>query len=130
NEPVSRISPMKLPIRIRITISYFIIFSLAGILLCCTSYLMARRSLYLAVDHDLDEHVDDVRDFFMTHQLGADFEQTRAQVNAEFKSKDDGKWLQIRNDQGQWVYRSQRMLLASHDLSDPALLSSRGRISS
>jgi heavy metal sensor kinase len=121
---------MKLPIRIRITISYFIIFSLAGILLCCASYLMARRSLYLAVDHDLDEHVDDVRDFFTTHQLGADFEQTRAEVNAEFESKDDGKWLQIRNDQGQWIYRSQRMLLAPHDLPAAALLSSRGRISS
>jgi heavy metal sensor kinase len=120
---------MKLPFRIRLTISYFIIFSLAGILLCCTSYLMARRSLFIAVDHDLDEHIDDVRDFFAAHQLGADFEQTRAQVNAEFALKDDGKWLQIRDDQGQWVYRSRRMLLAPHDIAAAPSLPSKGRVS-
>jgi len=121
---------MKLPIRIRLTISYFVIFSLAGILLCCASYVMARRSLHIAVDHDLDEHVDDVRDFFGAHRLGADYDQTRAAVSAEFELKDDGKWLQIRDDQGRWIYRSRRMLFAPHDISVTDPIPPQGRISS
>jgi heavy metal sensor kinase len=121
---------MKLPIRIRLTIGYFVIFSLAGILLCCASYAMARRSLHIAVDHDLDEHIDDVRDFFAAHRLGANFEQTRTEVSSEFELKDDGKWLQIRDDQGRWIYRSRRMLLAPHDIPIAGPLPPQGRISS
>jgi signal transduction histidine kinase len=120
---ILQVQGMTLPIRIRLTIGYLVIFSLAGILLCCASYMMARRSLYIAVDHDLDEHIDDVRDFFAAHHLGAGYEQARSQVSAEFGLKDDGKWLQIRDDQGRWIFRSRRMMLAPHDIpfSDPRL---------
>jgi len=121
---------MKLPIRIRLTIGYCVIFSLAGILLCCASYMMARRSLLIAVDHDLDEHIDDVRDFFAAHRLGADFDRTRAEVSAEFDLKDDGKWLQIRDDRGRWIYRSRRMMLAPHDIPASVNLPPHGRTSS
>lgn len=123
--PVRR---MQLPIRIRLSIGYFMIFSIAGILLCCASYLMARRSLYIALDHDLDEHIDDVRDFFVAHGLAGDVERARAETAAEFTLKDDGKWLQIQDEQGRWVYRSRRMLIAPHDLPPPSALPSQGSI--
>jgi signal transduction histidine kinase len=90
---------------------------------------MARHSLHIAVDHDLDEHIDDVRDFFAAHHLGANYDQARAEVSAEFELKDDGKWLQIRDDQGRWLYRSRRMLLEPHDIPVTGSIPPKGRIS-
>jgi signal transduction histidine kinase len=119
---------MNLPIRIRLSISYFVIFSVAGILLCCASYLMARRSLYIALDHDLDEHIDDVRDFFAAHNLAGDFDRAREEAGAEFALKDDGKWLQIQDEHGRWIYRARRMMIAPHDLPRASALPAQGSI--
>ena len=112
---------MQLPIRIRLSISYFVIFAIAAILLCFASYLMAQHSLYLAFDHELDEHIDDVRDFFIAHALADDVDRARRETQAEFELKDDGKWLQIADKQGEWIYRGRRMLITPHGV--PAALS-------
>jgi signal transduction histidine kinase len=117
---------MQLPIRIRLTISYFVIFLVAGTLLCFASYWMARRSLYIAFDHELDEHIDDVHDFLAANRLGADEAQASAELTAEFAVKDDGKWLQIADDEGRWIYRAHRMMLAPHDLPHGSALPSAG----
>jgi signal transduction histidine kinase len=119
---------MQLPIRIRLSISYFVIFTVAGILLCCASYFMAQRSLYLAFDHELDEHVDDVRDFFASHGLENDIDRARSETEAEFGLKDDGKWLQIADDQGRWIYRARRMLISPHNVPPASTLPARGSI--
>jgi signal transduction histidine kinase len=117
---------MQLPIRIRLSISYFVIFSVAGVLLCLASYLMARQSLYTALDHELDEHVDDVHDFFAARGVANDFDRARTEVAAEFALKDDGKWLQIQDDGGRWIYRSRRMMIAPHDMPAASALPSKG----
>lgn len=111
---------MHLPIRIRLSISYFLIFSLAGILLCFASYVMARRSLYVALDHALDERIDDVRDFIAAHQLANDYARARQELTEEFHIKDEAKWLQIADVEGNWLYRSPHLALSSHGL--PALV--------
>jgi signal transduction histidine kinase len=118
---------MALPIRIRLSISYFLIFFLAGILLCGAAYLMARHSLYVALEHDLDEHIDDVRDFVVSRGLAGDSAENRAQIAAEFAVKDDGKWLQIQDDRGNWAYRSRRMLIAAHNLPPAAEIPREGK---
>jgi signal transduction histidine kinase len=117
---------MQLPIRIRLSISYFLIFSAAGILLCFASYLMARRSLYVALNHELDEHIDDVRDFFSAHSLAGDYDRARMEATAEFSTKDDGKWLQIQDEHGRWIYRARRMTISPHDLPPPSSLPRQG----
>jgi signal transduction histidine kinase len=117
---------MQLPIRIRLSISYFVIFSVAGILLCLASYLMARQSLYTAFDHELDEHIDDVHDFLAARGLANDYDRARAEVATEFALKDDGKWLQIQDDQGRWIYRARRMMIAPHELPPASDLPSKG----
>jgi signal transduction histidine kinase len=117
---------MQLPIRIRLSISYFVIFSVAGVLLCCASYFMAQRSLYIAFDHELDEHVDDVRDFFAAHHLANDFDRARDESAAEFGLKDDGKWLQIADEQGRWIYRARRMMISPHDIPAASTLPLKG----
>ncbi|HEX8811800.1 MAG TPA: histidine kinase dimerization/phospho-acceptor domain-containing protein, partial [Terracidiphilus sp.] len=115
--------PMNLPIRIRLTISYFCIFLIAGILLCCASYLMARRSLYIAFDHDLEERVDDVHDFLEARHLADDPARATAELRAEYTLRDEGKWLQIKDGSGHWIYRAGRMMVAPHDLPAASALS-------
>ncbi len=117
---------MQLPIRIRLSISYFVIFSVAGVLLCCASYFMARQSLYIALDHELEEHVDDVRDFFAAHKLANDSERAGAEAAEEFGLKDDGKWLQIADQQGHWIYRARRLMIAPHDMPAASALPPQG----
>ncbi len=119
---------MQIPIRIRLSISYFFIFAVAGILLCVASYLMARRSLYTALDHELDERIDDVHDFFAANGLGNDLNREQAEAASEFGLKDEGKWLQIQDDQGRWIYRARRMLIAPHDVPPASALPAKGSI--
>jgi signal transduction histidine kinase len=128
NSPIFQRLRMNLPIRIRLSISYFLIFLAAGILLCCASYLMARRSLYIALDHELEEHIDDVHDFLAAHSLAGDTARAIAVVSTEYPLKDDGKWLQIKNQNGQWIYRARRMMIAPHDLPLASALPSTGSI--
>ncbi len=117
---------MQIPIRIRLSISYFVIFSVAGVLICCAAFFMARHSLYLALDHELDEHIDDVHDFFAAHNLANDIDRARAETVAEFDLKDDGKWLQIADEQGRWIYRARRMLITPHNVPAASALPSHG----
>jgi signal transduction histidine kinase len=117
---------MRMPIRIRLSIGYFLIFSFAGVLLCVASYYMARRSLYFEIDHELDEHIDDVRDFLAAHHLDKDYKAAQSMLSAEFQVKDDGKWLQVQDGEGRWIYRPRRMLIAPHDLPRAASLPGAG----
>ncbi len=117
---------MQLPIRIRLSIWYFVIFSFAGLLLSAASYYLARRSLYLELDHELGEHIDDVRDFFRAEGLGGDYQRERAEIAAQFQLQDEGKWLQIQDDQGRWVFRPWRMQIAPHDVPLAKSLSADG----
>ncbi|MGB9029750.1 MAG: HAMP domain-containing sensor histidine kinase [Acidobacteriaceae bacterium] len=117
---------MKLPIRTRLSVSYFLIFAFAGTLLVCASWYMGRRSLYFELDHEMDEHIDDVRDFIVANHLGNDEAKTRAALAAEFGLKDEGKWMQIQNRPGHWVYRQRHMMIAPHDLPPPESLPRQG----
>ena len=119
---------MRLPIRTQLSIRYSLTFALAGVLLCLASYLMARGSLRNTVEHELDEHIDDVRDFLVTRGLSADAATAGAQVSTEFESKDDGKWLQIEDDQGRWIYRARRMLAMPQELPPAATLPAAGKL--
>lgn len=119
---------MQLPIRIRLSLSYFAIFSVAGILLCVAAYLMARQSLYFALDHELGEHIDDVHDYLAARGLSNDYARARAAVKADFELKDEGKWLQIQDGQGRWIYRARRMMIAPHALPPASALPRTGSI--
>lgn len=120
-------NPLNLPIRIRLSISYFLIFACAGTLLVGASWFMARRSLYFELDHEMEEHIDDVHDFIVANHLGADETKARTALRAEFELKDEGKWLQIEDAEGSPIYRPWHMTIAPHKLPAAASLSPQGR---
>jgi signal transduction histidine kinase len=98
-----------LPIRLKLTCWYFLMFATAGLLLSLTSWWMLRHTLDATIQQDLQERVDDVRMQF--HQMGpaASVSSAQARFDAVYRYRDDGKWLQILDQNGSVIYRSTRM---------------------
>ncbi len=99
-----------LPIRLRLTLWYCAMFTAAAVLLSVSSWWMLQRSLKATEYHELQERAQDVQ--LLLSQLGPNIsEQSLQQRFAEiYQIKDDGKYLQVLDQDGHWVYRSRRMI--------------------
>jgi signal transduction histidine kinase len=106
--------------------SYFLIFACAGLLLTGAAWAMARHSLLFELDHEMDEHIDDIHDFMAANGLMGDETRAGAAIEEDFARKDEGKWLQIVDGRGNWVYRSGHMLFAPHGVPAARSLPRRG----
>ncbi len=115
-----------LPIRLRLTLWYFGLFAAAALLLSTASWWMLDRSLEATLHQDLQERIDDVRT--QLQELGplAATPAARQRFDAIYRERDDGKWLQIRGEDGQWVYRSARIARLDAPLCLPAQLARGG----
>jgi heavy metal sensor kinase len=117
-----------LPIRLRLTLWYGAMFAAAAILLSVSSWWMLRRSLMATEYHELQERAEDVQ--LLLQQLGpnAGLDSLRQKFIEVYAVKDDGKYLQVLDDEGNWIYRSRRMLAESLQLAAPRNLPSHGTI--
>jgi signal transduction histidine kinase len=115
-----------LPIRLRLTVWYCTLFATAALLLSLTSWWMLRYTIDTTLQQDLQERADDVR--VELEQLGPHFtpNQAQASFDAIYRLRDDGKWLQIADQTGQWVYRSSRMVARNMAPIPPRTLSFSG----
>lgn len=100
----------RLPIRLRLTLWYCAMFAAAAVLLSVSSWWMLRRSLMATEYHELQERAEDVQ--LLLVQLGpqaslASLQEKFAEI---YQVKDDGKYLQILDQDGNWLYRSKRMI--------------------
>lgn len=117
-----------LPIRIRLTLWYFAMFASAAALLSLASFLMLKQSMDKIEYHDLQEHADDVQKVLSHEAPDRSAKQISEELAAIYDLKDDGKYLQVRDAQGNWVYRSQRMIAQSPELAGPEKLPKAGLI--
>ena len=111
---------MKLiPIRLRLTIWYFVLFSTAAILLSLTSWWMLRHTIDSTIHQDLEERSDDLR--AQLHQFGPEMspDQNQTRFDSIYRLRDDGKWMQILDQNGHWIYRSARMIARNAPLALP-----------
>jgi heavy metal sensor kinase len=103
-------------------------FASAAVLLCLASLWMLRRSVDETEYHELQERAEDVQ-LVLSHQSP---DQNMQQVKDNFASiyelKDDGKYLQVRDEQGNWIFRSKRMIARNPDLPAPNQLPRQGLI--
>lgn len=117
-----------LPIRMRLTLWYFAMFSTAACLLSVASWWMLHRSVDSTEYHDLQERAEDVQ-LLLAHE---DPSKTVADLAKEFTEiysiKDDGKWLQVVDQEGNWIYRSKRMVAENPALPLPDRLPSEGTL--
>lgn len=98
-----------LPIRIRLSLWYFAMFASAAILLSMTNWWMLHRGVDATEYHGLQERVDDVRMLLDHAGPNRGLDDLHQEFAAIYTLKDDGKWLQVRDQDGHWIYRSQRM---------------------
>jgi signal transduction histidine kinase len=117
-----------LPIRVRLTFWYFAMFASAAALLCLASLWMLQRSVDETEYHDLQERAQDVQLILNHESPGQTIEQIRNEFSALYDLKDDGKYLQVLDEKGNWLYRSKRMATGNPDLQAPGLLPKDGLI--
>jgi heavy metal sensor kinase len=117
-----------LPIRIRLSLWYFTMFATAACLLSVASWWMLGRSLDSTEYHDLQERAEDIQ-ILLSHE---DPQKTVAQIGQDlaaiYSLKDDGKWMQIMDQDGRWIYRSKRIAEQNPELLLPDRLPARGVI--
>ncbi len=117
-----------LPIRIRLTLWYFAMFASAAALLCVVSLWMLQRSVDETEYHDLQERAEDVQLVLSHEPPGQTLPQLTSDLTSIYEVKDDGKYLQVRDDQGNWIFRSKRMIAENPDLPAPVLLPKSGKM--
>jgi heavy metal sensor kinase len=117
-----------LPIRVRLTLWYFAMFATAAVLLCAASLWMLQRSVDQSEYQELQERAEDVQLLLSHADPALDLQQLCDELNAIYVLKDDGKYLQVRDERGNWLFRSKRMVLENPDLPAPALLPKTGQI--
>jgi heavy metal sensor kinase len=99
-----------LPIRLRLTLWYCAMFAAAAVLLSVSSWWMLRRSLIATEYHELQERAEDVQ--LLLKELGpqAGLEVLQQRFDEIYQVKDDGKYLQVLDEDGNWIFRSKRMI--------------------
>jgi heavy metal sensor kinase len=117
-----------LPIRLRLTCWYFAMFASAATLLCLTSLWMLQRSVDETEYHEMQERIDDVRVVLGHEGTDRSLQQVSNDIAAIYSLKDDGKYLQVRDEEGNWVFRSKRMIEENLDLPSPAGLPKAGSV--
>lgn len=108
-----------LPIRLRLTVWYFALFATAALLLSLTSWWMLRHTLEMTLQQDLLERTDDISIQLQRFGQHSPVEQTQSAFDAIYRLRDDGKWLQILDHDGRWIYRSSRMTALRAPLALP-----------
>ena len=117
-----------LPIRIRLSLWYFAMFASAAFFLSMTSWWMLHRGVDATEYHGLQERVDDVRMLLDHAGPNRGLGDLHQEFAAIYMLKDDGKWLQVRDQDGHWIYRSQRMTEENPPLPPPDRLPKGGVI--
>ncbi len=118
----------QLPLRLRLTLWYCAIFTAAAVLLSVSSWWMLRVSLASAEYHTLQEHADDVQVLLAELGPGAGRAMTQQKFEEVYRGKDDGKYLQVLDQDGKWIYRSRRMVEQGLQLATPERLTPEGAL--
>jgi heavy metal sensor kinase len=118
----------RLPIRLRLTLWYCAMFTAAAAMLSLSGYWMLQRSLAATEYHELQERAEDVQ--LLLTQLGnhAGPAFLRQKFTEIYQAKDDGKYLQVIDQDGHWIYRSKRMIDQSLRPVSPAALPAAGTV--
>lgn len=116
------------PIRIRLSLWYFAMFASAALVLSMSAWWMLHRSIDATEYHDLQERAEDVRMLLDHETPNRSLDDIRQEFSSIYGLKDDGKWLQVRDQDGEWIYRSKRMIAENPELPLPDRLPKDGAL--
>jgi heavy metal sensor kinase len=116
---------LQLPIRIRLSLWFFVVFGVATMALLAACLSMVHRSIVELETNELHERVRSVERFLEARPPG----ETLASQERAFSVFDvthGGKWLQVIDQDGNWIYRSKHVAAVYPHLALPQELSSAG----
>ena len=115
----------RLSIGLRLTLSYLLIFAVAQLIFGLGMWLILRHNLYDIADDRLEGQIDDARHFLEAQHKDASVAKLREEVGETYILEHSGDYLQIQEEQGQWIYRASFLeknnasIATSHDLQSP-----------
>ncbi len=109
----------RLSIGLRLTLSYLLIFAVAQLVFGLGMWFILRHNLYDIADDQLEGQIDDVRHFLEAQRKDASTAKLQEEITETYILEHSGDYLQIQDEQGDWIYRSS--FLQQHGL--PALVS-------
>jgi heavy metal sensor kinase len=112
----------RLSIGLRLTVWYLVIIALAQLIFGVGMWFILRENLHDIADGALASQVEDVRRFLESERTDATLDELRKAVTVEYSAETGGDYLQIVDDDGNWIFRSPA--LAEHNLVpiSPSLL--------
>jgi heavy metal sensor kinase len=115
----------KLSIRLRLTLSYLLIFAVAQLIFGLGMWVILRHNLYDIADDTLEGQIDDALHFLEAQHKDASLAKLQEEVGEAYILEHSGDYLQIQEEQGQWIYRAAFLeknnasIATSHELQSP-----------
>ena len=104
----------RISIGLRLTLSYLLIFAVAQSMFGLGMWFILRHSLYEIADDTLEGQIDDVQHFLEAQRKDASTSKLQEEVTETYVLEHSGDYLQIQDEQGDWIYRSS--FLEKHNL--------------
>jgi heavy metal sensor kinase len=120
----------RLPIRLRLTVWYLVVFSLALAAFGGSVWVVVRQRLYAEISEQLQQRVGSVQHFMAAQKPNITAEHMQRELTEEYDTESQVEWLQIVDSDGHWMYRSTEMASLSSAVTPPQSLPERGKFSS
>ena len=95
-----------LPIRVRLTLWYSLVFAAALFCIVFVSLWMVHRAIDDLENQELQQRVRSVRRFLEARPVHEDPADLHAAIAADYDVSHGNKWLQVIDEHGNWLYRS------------------------
>ncbi|HEV3208131.1 MAG TPA: heavy metal sensor histidine kinase [Terriglobales bacterium] len=99
----------RLPIGLRLTLSYLLVFAAAQFLFGFCMWFLLRHSLYEIADEELTNQVDDLQHFLQAQKQNASIAKLQEEVTEAYVLEHSGDYLQIYAPPTDWIYRASFM---------------------
>lgn len=101
-----------LPIRVRLTVWYLVVFSVALAAFGTAVWMLVRQRLYSEIAGQLQARVAAVEHYMVAQHPGMSEAGMSRELSEEYDAENEGTWLQIADQDGRWLYRSAPMAAA------------------
>jgi len=117
----------QLPIRVRLTVWYSLVFAAALFCIVFASLWMVHHAIGDLENQELQQRVRSVRRFLEARPAHEDPAELRSAIAADYEVSHGNKWLQVIDEHGNWLYRSSHVSAVYPDLALPQLADPAGR---
>jgi heavy metal sensor kinase len=108
-----------LPIRVRLTLWYSLAVAVTMFAIGCAALWMVHRAVDDLESEELQQRVRSVRRFIESRPPDESTADLRAAITAAYNVSHGNKWLQVIDENGNWIYRSPHVAAAYPTLALP-----------